>query len=251
MLAPEDYTIEQALRWGQMRALNGNRRMVDAVCGTRLGNHFEHNDFWISVLRFFVQNPFLDTVHYGPIIDYVQGQRFERQEVFVRPGVVEQQPPPHPGFTMRGRTAQSLLRQVGAWHTQLGREQRFGPAQWKSSGISGLSAIEGSEHSKNMRRWTITELLNRDALVDEGRAMRHCIATYAPSCANGRSSVWSMQCENAEGRERVLTIEVRPSSRMVMEARGRFNASPTPQAMRILRQWTEKVGLSLATYAAL
>jgi hypothetical protein len=250
MLAPDDYTIEQALRWGQMRALNGNRRMVDAVCGTRLCNLFAHNDFWVSVLRFFIQNPFLDAVHYGPIIDYIHSQKFERQEVFVRPGVIEQQPPSHPGFTMRGRTPESLLRQVGAWHAQLGREQRFGPAQWKSSEINGLSLIEGHAQSNNMRRWTITELLNRDALVNDGRAMRHCIATYARSCADGHSSVWSMQCENAEGLERVLTIEVRPSSRMVMEARGKFNAAPTPQSMRILRQWTEKEGLSLATYVA-
>jgi hypothetical protein len=251
MLAPDDYTLEHALRWAQIHALNGNRRMADTVCGTRLGGEFVHNDFWVSVLRFFVQNPFLDTVHYGPIIDYLHSQKFETQDVFVRPGVVEQRPPRHPGFTMRGRTAESLLRQVSAWHAQLGREQRVGPAQWKSAGIDGLSLIEGHERSKNMRRWTITELLNRDALINEGRAMRHCIATYARSCANGRSSVWSMQCEDAEGRERVLTIEVRPSSRMVMEARGRFNAAPTPQAMRILRQWTEKADLSLAAYVAL
>ena len=60
-----------------------------------------------------------------------------------------------------------------------------------------------------------------------------------------------MQCENAEGRERVLTIEVRPSTRMVMEARGKVNAAPTPQAIRILRQWTQRTGLSLAAYVAL
>jgi len=250
MLAPDSYTIEQGLRWAQMRALHGNRRMVDEVCGTRLGREFVHNDFWVSVLRFFVHNPFLDTLHYGPIIDYVHDQKFERREVFVGPGVVEQQAPPHPGFTMRGRTPESLLRQVGEWHTQLGREQRFGPAQWKSSGIEGLSVIEGRDRSLNRRRWTITELLNRDALVDEGRTMRHCVATYARSCASGRSSVWSMQCESSEGRERVLTIEVRPSTRTVMEARGKFNAAPTPQAMRILNQWTAKAGLGIAAYVA-
>ena len=125
MLAPDSYTIEQSLRWAQMRALSGNRRMVDAVCGTRLGRHFAHDAFWVSVLRMFAQNPFLDTIHYGPIVDYIHSQKFEPREVFVRPGVVEQQPPPHPGFTMRGRTPESLLRQVSDWHTQLGREQRF------------------------------------------------------------------------------------------------------------------------------
>jgi hypothetical protein len=251
VLAPDDYTLEQALRWAQIRALGGSRRIVDAVCGTRLGGQFVQNYFWGSVLRFFVQNPFLDTMHYGPIVDYIHNQKFEAREVFVRPGVAQQQPPPHPGFTLRGRTAEALLRQVGAWHEQLGREQRLGPAQWKSSGINGLSLIEGHERSKNMRRWTITELLNRDSLIDEGRAMSHCIATYARSCAHGRSSVWSMQCENAEGRQRVLTIEVRRPANMVMEARGRYNALPTPPAMRVLRQWTEKAGLSLAAHVGL
>jgi hypothetical protein len=204
----------------------------------------------VSVLRFFVQNPLLDTVHYGPIIDYVQNRKFEPREVFVRPGVAEQQPPPHPGFNMRGRTPDTLLRQVGEWHTQLGREQRVGPAQWKSSGIDGLSLFEGYEQSKNVRRWLITELLNRDSLVNEGREMRHCVATYAQSCARGRYSVWSMQCENAEGRERVLTIAVTPAARVVIEARGRFNAAPTPQALRILRRWSQEAGLSLAAHIA-
>lgn len=250
MLAPDDYTVEQALRWGQMRALSGNRRMVDAICGTRLGSQFANHEFWESVLRFFVQNPFLDTVHYGPIIDYIQNQKFESQDVFVRPGVMERQPPAHPGFTMRGRTAETLLRQVNDWHTQLGRERRTGSTQWKSSGIGGLHLVEGHEQSKNMRRWTITELLNSEALVQEGRDMKHCIASYARSCASGRSSVWSLQCEDAKGRERVITIEVSPSARMVVEARGRFNAAPTLQAMRILRQWTEKAGLGLAAYVA-
>ena len=248
MLAPDGYTIEHALRWAQMRAMDGNRRMVDALCGTRIGSRFENNKFWVSVLRFFTENPFLDTVHYGPIVDYIHHQKFAPQHEFVRPGITEQRPPPHPGFTMRGRTAESLLRQVSAWHTQLGREQRVGPMQWKSSGIDGLSLVEGHEQSEKKRRWTITELLNRDALVDEGRDMRHCIATYARSCASGHSSVWSMQCENAEGRERVLTIELRPATRLVLEARGRFNAAPTPQAMRILRHWVERSGLSLAAY---
>ena len=40
----------------------------------------------------------------------------------------------------------------------------------------------------------------------------------------------------------MLTIEVRRSTRMVMEARGRFTAAPTPQAMRILRHWTQRTG---------
>jgi hypothetical protein len=246
--APGRYTLEQALRWGQIAAMGGSERVVDAVCGTRLGSRFENDEFWISVLRFFVRNPFLDTTHYGPIVDYIQHQKYEAQEVFVEPGVVEQQPPPHQGFTMRGRTADGLMRQVGAWHDQLGREQRAGPAQWKTSGIGSLSLVEGRSDSRTRRRWTISELLNRESLIAEGRSMRHCVATYAHSCSTGRCSIWSMQCDTGEDPERVITIDVRPNTRMIVEARGKFNTRPTPQAFRILKRWVEREELGIAPY---
>lgn len=248
MQAPGRYTLEQALRWGQLLAMGGSERVVDAVCGTRLGSRFENDEFWTSVLRFFVRNPFLDTTHYGPIVDYIQHQKYETQEVFVHPGVVEQEPPPHPGFTMRGRTAEGLMRQVQAWHDQLGREQRAGPAQWKASGIGSLSLIEGRSDSGSKRRWIISELLNRESLIAEGRSMRHCVATYAHSCSTGRCSIWSMQCDSGEGPERVITIDVRPNTRMIVEARGKFNVRPTPQALRILKRWAEREDLGIAPH---
>jgi hypothetical protein len=248
MQAPGSYTLEQALRWGQIAALGGSERMVDAVCGTRLADRFENDEFWISVLRFFVRNPFLDTSHYGPIVDFIQHQKYETQEVFVEPGVVERQPPPHPGFTMRGRTADGLMRQVAAWHDQLGRELRAGPAQWATSGIGSLSLIEGRSDSRTKRRWTVSELLNRESLVAEGRAMRHCVATYAHSCSTGRCSIWSLRCDAGEGPERMITIDVRPSTRMIVEARAKFNAKPSPQAFRILRRWAEREALGIASH---
>ncbi|MEO0730822.1 MAG: hypothetical protein AAFY64_10610, partial [Pseudomonadota bacterium] len=52
--APDDYGIEQALRYGQVTSLGGDRRLCDAVLGTKLGQSFENDDFWASVLRWFI-----------------------------------------------------------------------------------------------------------------------------------------------------------------------------------------------------
>ena len=93
MQAPADLTVEAALRWGQIHGLGGSERLARAVLGTRLGTSFGHDDFWITVLQFFIANPMLDLAHVGPIIDYIEQQRFVSQDVFVAPGVVERKAP--------------------------------------------------------------------------------------------------------------------------------------------------------------
>ena len=225
--APKSYTVEHALRWAQVHGLGGNRRIADAVCGTRLGRGFKNDDFWLTVVRFFVDNPLLDTVHYGPIADYIHNQKFVSQRLFVGPGHVEEVPPPQPGLSMKRRTAERLLRQVSDWHRQLGRRSHSGNLAWASSGIGELDFAEG-KHTK--RRWRIRELLSINSLDDEGRKMGHCIGSYAGSCATGRSSVWTMRLEErdeGDTREsRKLTIEVRPKDRVVVEARGALQRLP-------------------------
>ena len=64
-----------------------------------------------------------------------------------------------------------------------------------------------------MKFWAIRELLSSDELIYEGRAMQHCVRTYARSCYAGRASIWTMETEDEEGRDKVLTIEVSPSQK--------------------------------------
>jgi hypothetical protein len=245
--APADFTALAGLRWGQIHGLGGNDRLVRAILGTRLGSHFEHDDFWITVLRFFIANPMLDVSHLGPIIDYIHQQRFVWAEVTVSPGVVERQAPPQPGFTMKGRTPASLLRQVEGWHRSLARDQQD-QADWPHSGIDWFEFIEGSEHGGNRKIWTISELLSTRALVAEGRAMKHCVATYARSCARGECSIWTLELATAEGRARVLTIEVRNAARLIVQVRGKCNTLPGEKHRVILRRWAGLAGLRLGSY---
>ena len=97
-----------------------------------------------------------------------------------------------------------------------------------------------------MQVWTITELLTSEALFLEGRAMRHCVATYAERCARRQTSVWSMQVENQRGRHRVLTIEVDPLKRTVCQARKKCNRLPLAVEREILERWAAQEGLKVA-----
>jgi hypothetical protein len=247
MQAPADYTVEAALRWGQIHGLGGNARLVRAIIGTRLGNSFEHDDFWTTVLQFFIANPMLDLAQLGPILDYIHQQRFVSQDVFVAPGVVERRGPPQPYFTMKGRTPASLLRQAEAWHRTLAKTEQP-KAEWPRSGIDSFEFVEGAERGGNLRIWTITELLSTKALVAEGRKMKHCVATYGHSCASGACSIWTLEVETFEGRAKMLTVEVHNASRLIGQARGKCNMLPGEKHRGILRRWAEKAGLSLAKH---
>ena len=248
MQAPGDCTVDQALRWGQVVGLGGTPRLAKAVMGSRLGEHFENEDFWIAVIRFFTENPMLDLVHVGPIIDFLHDQRFVNREEFVAAGVFERRPPAQPNLTMKGRNPATLLRQVEQWHRQLGKEAAQIKGEWASSGIGDFDGIEGREGSASLRRWTIREILSGRALAIEGRVMHHCVASYIRSCARRVTLIWSLQMHNHEGTQRILTVEVRLSAKTICQARGKRNIMPDAKGKDILRRWAAQEGLTLPGY---
>jgi hypothetical protein len=247
MQAPKNYSVEAALRWGQIHGLGGDARLADAIRATRLAEHFDHDVFWVSVLRFFIANPMLDTAHIGPIVDYLHDQRFAPRNVFVERGVMEQHPAAQPNLTMRGRSVTSLLAQVRRWHRQLAKEPA-GNVEWPKSDIGEFVFVEGRKESGNMRRWTLRELLSGKALNAEGRSMRHCVASYSSSCARRTTSIWSLEVEGFEGHSKVLTVEVRLGQKLICQARGKNNKPPDEKSRSVLRRWAEQEGLTLAPY---
>jgi hypothetical protein len=246
--APSHYSVENAIRWGQVHAFGGDSRLVESLLGTRLGNSFEQDEFWVTVVRFFIENPMMDRAHVGPIVDYLQHQKYEPQAVFVAPGVREHQPPPQPNLSMKGRAPGSLLRQVERWHRQLGRHIRAGNLRWDRSSI-GEFEFETGIRGKNLKVWRLRELLSSGELIAEGRAMRHCVATYAGSCAAGQCSIWTMELHGFDGVERRQTIEVN-RNRVIVQSRGKYNAVPNDQELQILKRWAEEQGLQVSRYIA-
>ena len=243
--APAQYSIEAAFRWGQVFVLGGERHLADALRDTRLVRTFSDEDFWLSVIRFFVGNPMLDLIHVNPVIDYLWNQRYEPRVAFVERGVARELGPEQPHLSMRGRTAASLLKAVEAWHRRLGREVPGGRLQWQRSAFHDFEVIEGTEQSKNMRVWRIRELLSSQELIAEGRRMHHCVASYANSCHSRKCSIWSMDAETDDGKEPLLTIEISHNSREVRQVRGRRNRLPTEKEKDVLRRWALQEGIKV------
>ena len=246
--APKHYTVEEALRWGQVHALGGDQYLVDALRQARLTQSFSNDDFWMNVIRFFIANPMLDVRHVHPIIDYIWHQRYENRRVFVERGVAREIGPAQPNFSMRGRTPETLLCQVEEWHGQLGRTSKSTELEWYRSQIGEFHLLEGSEQLHNMKFWSIRELLSNDELIDEGRSMQHCVQTYARFCHTGRSSIWTMEIEDENGRRKILTIEVALPEKVIRQVRGRRNRLPTPKEKDLLGKWADQEDLQLVGY---
>jgi hypothetical protein len=252
--APADASIEAALMYADIKALDGGGRLAAALMGTRLGQRVEtdaeRRAFWLSVYRFFIANPMLDLRHAGPIVDFLNAQKFETREVVVGPGRVETRTPPQPNLTMNRRTPESLLRQVDAWHGELRKGRGADTRFWRSSGIAGLEMQTGPRNRPEERvHWRLRELLSGAELVEEGRRLRHCVSSYADSCAKGACSIWSLERRETSDHapERLLTVEVDKSG-TVVQARGRANRWPTEQEKAVLTEWMRTAGLRSGPY---
>ena len=252
-MAPNQYSIEEALLWGEIHALGGDQCLTEAIAGTRLIDQIELNSerraFWSSVYRFFIANPMLDRRHVGPITDYLIFHKFEEQEVVTEPGRVEVRPPPHPNLSMKRRTPESLLRQVETWHGSLQTFRAATGQYFKKSGYGGLILEAGSANASHKRsQWHVRELLSGEELIEEGRRMKHCVASYVLSCSNGYCSIWTLERHHANGKkEKHLTIELSDTG-VVVQARGRGNRLPTEQEIAVLDTWAQHAGLAKGRY---
>lgn len=245
MCAPSNLSIHQAIRYGQVIGLRGNKLQANAIVQSILGRRFENEEFWKTVIEWFIQNPEVHLGEYEPIMDYIQNQKYVSRHEFVEPGVREELPPPQPDFSMKGRSSERLRESVQQWHAELSQGRSWRNLQWEKSGIGEFEFQEGSDQSKNVSIWTIRELLNSKSLSEEGKSMNHCVASYSGQCVRGTSSIWTLERESFEGTKKVLTIEVQNSGKRIVQVRGKANRLANQNEFRILSRWAQRENLNL------
>jgi hypothetical protein len=236
--APATLTIEQALRWTQVRAMGARPVVADALLASPIGTDFKRDEFWLTVVRFLIDQPMLDPAQVGPMVDYIDNQRHE--PVIQGDGRMA---PAQPNFSMKGRSVDRLLRQVQQWHGRLAAQSHHGAfVRWEPSGIPGKMWIEGT--GKSEKHLAIRELVDSGALQSEGMRMNHCVGSYAHSCKLGHVAIFSM-VSNATP---LLTIEVRLHNRTIVQARGKCNREAKADELRNLRTWAQQADLQIANW---
>ncbi len=256
--AGDELGIGQALRFGQARALGLGERVAQSFGLTRAGDVIDapggeqDNAFWVSVLRFLAPHGMLDPGCVGPVVDYLIDQRYV--PVRHRDGTMR---PVRPNLSMQGRTLEALLEQTGAWHREIGKIERGHARSWAPLGILIPEGVAyGSPgrflwrtgSKKNPTTWAVVELLTSRELALEGRAHGHCVYSYAWSCVQGRSSIWSVGRERDGVEERLVTLEIRPSSRTIVQALGGRNRHPQPSEWAVIQRFATAGGLVLPAH---
>ncbi|MEA1787266.1 PcfJ domain-containing protein [Arenibacter sp. GZD96] len=81
--------------------------------------------------------------------------------------------------------------------------------------------------------WDFTELINGKQLYEEGQYMRHCVGTYVGRCASGTSAIFSLK----KNGNRVITIEISPKLRMLVQCLGKGNRRPSEEESNVIKRW--------------
>lgn len=117
MLAADDLTVEQALRWAQVRGLGGDPQLARTIIGTVLANLTTDEPFWESVIRFLIANASPTHEEVRQIVEFIHQQKFEAAEQVWGRGAGNE--PLQPNFEIRGRSLRSLRRHMSHWREEI------------------------------------------------------------------------------------------------------------------------------------
>jgi len=188
--------------------------------------------FWQGVLVWLGANPMLPASQVGPLVDYIAHRR--RQDA---------------SFSMRGRSVLALLRRMREWHGELAQTRATRFCVFRPSGFEPLDVDRSRKKADGSRLtelWHVREILDSRGLAEEGRALGHCVYSYADAVEKGLCSIWTLTLEDGTGHWRRLTIEVRNGERRIVQARGRFNRVPEAIDLIPLTAWANRNRLELA-----
>jgi hypothetical protein len=179
--APAHLSISQALRWAQVLGYDGSEALAEAICATRLGQCFENESFWSTVVLFLTRHPMLDPDYIDPIIEYFHQQKYLLQQVQGPDGEMAETTPAEPNLSLKSRSIVKLINQVDEWqayHNKVARKENEGQLLSKSS-VSGFSCVEKDEGDGGQIEWRVQQILTHKELSAEGKYMRHCVTSYS------------------------------------------------------------------------
>lgn len=88
--------------------------------------------------------------------------------------------------------------------------------------------------------YLIRPCANYSELVDEGKQLRHCVATYAESIVTGKTSIFFIR-KIAEAERPFYTLELNLGKLEVLQNRGLRNCDRTPEVVSFEQEWLEHI----------
>jgi hypothetical protein len=232
MHPPTGVSVLQALRYGQVRGLGGSERLAQAVFNTYLGTHLgnRRQEVWRHTLFLWLaQQEEMDQDTLSMLLEYLESRQADDAS-----------------FMMARRSLAVLLREAENWRgwappKAIEPDRRFEP-----SGFPGGAWVLGE--GVDCAGWSVAEILDMPALRREGRAMQHCVATYAQQIVDGECAIWSLQRDGVQATKRAVTIQVDRANRSIVQVRGKGNRNPTRVEKAVIERWAAEASLKVDYY---
>lgn len=227
---PRPMPLVAVARRAQVLGYGGTEALARCLKGTHLAEFRCHEEHWATVIHWLCRQSDLHLRDVGPFIDLFAARLAAGAPV-----------------SIKGRTVTSMRRLVREWHCELAQIREFEHMDFRPAGLTGGAWTVKRQVNGAIvpfERWSMQEILTARDLVVEGRAMRHCVASYRDLVISGRASIWSLTCND----QRRLTLEVDNRRQAIVQVRGRANRMPRGGEGKFIRAWARRNRLELKAW---
>ncbi|MFH2144016.1 MAG: PcfJ domain-containing protein [Bacteroidota bacterium] len=255
---PADITPLEACIYAEIKLMGGNDTDVNRLLGNGAfvidptemeskNTDSYYVKFWYDTIRWLIKyssdisddeaNDILEwTMHkytesvrtYREIIDLWK-ERQNEADTNISSGDHKEIQPDFRLFSLKGRSLRRVIEQSIQYHEQLYLPWK--EYSWQKHGWD--YEFDDPAYSD----WEIVELTNGKELFEEGKALSHCVSGYAGRCVANISAIFSMRYKNRT----VITIEVSPAYKKVIQYRGLKNRNANEGEKRVLNEWVNNV----------
>ena len=229
--APLRLNPKQAVWWARACSFGANLGQANNIALSVVGDKpiLPIGDFWISVVRFFVQQD-VKSNEIQILKDYISA-------------MLDQGP-----YSLKGRTRLSMLEASRQWHRVVQNKKEMSRHKWEPTGVPTWEYQTGNLEDKTLVTWMMREILTGNELIDEGHSQRHCVASYKNSCINRNTSIWTLRRKKGfQEWERTITAELN-SNGDIVQAKGFANRPPKPEEKHVLSKWALDNNLEVKRY---
>jgi len=226
--APSDLNPTTACIYAEVIRLGGGVREFERLCTHRAfvidpttpSSQKAYISFWKDTIQWLTRHgDDMTDEEAGLILDWAMHQYTETE----RDG--------RQVFSWKGRSLQRVLAASAAYRQETLRP--YASYKWKGHGWNW----ERKDGDSDSDTWSFVELTSGEELFYEGKAMHHCVASYATRCVTGYSAIVSLRY----GELRKVTIEINPDTKKIAQARGRYNRLPPINEQRIIDEWVNNI----------
>ena len=229
--SPKEMDLSTALKWTLLKNWKLKKEHIQLI--------IEKNYSWTiffylqEAFHFFARNQQLKIYQIEEIFKFLFHKK-NGLEIKLLDGRVMEIPFIFPNFSFKKKTVSQVFRAIEKWKKHVKEKKEHRVRYY----FSHPQINDFEDNGTVIRRLT-----NSAQLLQEGKIMEHCVATYTQYCVQGRGSIWTVE-RWREPFKKLATIEV-TKHRSVVQIKGKRNKYVGGPTYQLIKKWCEIEDLKL------